>query len=221
VETSVPQAGSADYPLPQSAAPAPEPTRTEPSQSPAAAKEAAKPAPQKPAADARVDTMRRDVAPVMKEKKQAFTPEPPAMAPPAEAAARGPAPAPAPAAEAPASSPMAPPPDPAARTIQAAPSAPAAQSMPAAPPASLGAAAPATRAKREAAMDSTGSVDERRKSLNAVEADADPMRELERIAKLRDEGRHAEADKALEEFRRRRPGFRIPETLWQRVRPPG
>jgi len=43
--------------------------------------------------------------------------------------------------------------------------------------------------------------------------------ELERIAKLREAGNHAEADRALEEFRKRYPDFRIPEAMWERVRP--
>ena len=49
--------------------------------------------------------------------------------------------------------------------------------------------------------------------------EADAGRELERIARLRAEGRHAEADKALEEFRRKYPDFRIPEAMWERVKP--
>jgi hypothetical protein len=43
--------------------------------------------------------------------------------------------------------------------------------------------------------------------------------ELERIARLRAEGNHAEADKALEEFRRRNPDYRIAEPMWERIRP--
>lgn len=43
--------------------------------------------------------------------------------------------------------------------------------------------------------------------------------ELERIVRLRAEGRHAEADKALEEFRRSNPDYRIVEPMWERVRP--
>ena len=50
-------------------------------------------------------------------------------------------------------------------------------------------------------------------------AAADPAAELERIARLRAERRDAEADKALEEFRRSHPGYRIPEDVWERVRP--
>lgn len=40
----------------------------------------------------------------------------------------------------------------------------------------------------------------------------EPERWLERIAQLRKEGRHEEADKALAEFRRRYPDYRVPES---------
>ena len=43
--------------------------------------------------------------------------------------------------------------------------------------------------------------------------------ELERIAALRVQGRDAEADKALDEFRRTHPGYRIPDAMWERVKP--
>ncbi len=69
------------------------------------------------------------------------------------------------------------------------------------------------RAKREG--DSRGAT-----SLRVQSAIVDPAQELERIARLRAEGRHADADKALEEFRRRHPGFKIPEAMWERVKPP-
>jgi hypothetical protein len=49
-------------------------------------------------------------------------------------------------------------------------------------------------------------------------APLDPAQELERIAKLREEGRHEDADKALDEFRRRHPSYRIPDAMWERVR---
>lgn len=39
-----------------------------------------------------------------------------------------------------------------------------------------------------------------------------PEKWLERIAALRKEGKHEEADKALEEFRKRYPDYRIPES---------
>jgi hypothetical protein len=44
-----------------------------------------------------------------------------------------------------------------------------------------------------------------------------PEKELERIARLRSEGRHEEADKALAEFRKRYPDFRIPAPMLERV----
>jgi hypothetical protein len=84
--------------------------------------------------------------------------------------------------------------------------------MPAAP-----AAAPAARMKREAfsaAAPAPAGV-----AADAQAAIDEPTRELEAIAKLRAEGRHEEADKALEEFRRKRPGYRIPEAMWERVKP--
>jgi hypothetical protein len=68
------------------------------------------------------------------------------------------------------------------------------------------AAAPAARSRADAA-----SASDRLQS--------DEERELERIAKLRAEGRHDEADKALGEFRRKHPDYRIPEAMWERVRP--
>jgi hypothetical protein len=44
-----------------------------------------------------------------------------------------------------------------------------------------------------------------------------PEQELERIAELRKQGRHEEADKALAEFRKRYPDFRISEEMLKRV----
>jgi len=44
-----------------------------------------------------------------------------------------------------------------------------------------------------------------------------PERLLERIAELRKEGRHDEADKALAEFRQRYPDYRIPEEILKKV----
>lgn len=48
-------------------------------------------------------------------------------------------------------------------------------------------------------------------------AAATPEQEFERIAQLRREGRHDEADKAFLEFRRRYPHFRITEEMLRRV----
>ena len=44
-----------------------------------------------------------------------------------------------------------------------------------------------------------------------------PERELERVAELRLQGRHDEADKALAEFRKRYPDFKISEAMRERV----
>ncbi len=54
----------------------------------------------------------------------------------------------------------------------------------------------------------------------AEEAADTPERQLERIAELRRQGRHEEADRALAEFRRRHPEYRIPEAMLQKVLPP-
>ena len=69
------------------------------------------------------------------------------------------------------------------------------------------------RAKQETQVE--GFAKELKKSVALPDRDA----ELERIAKLREAGKHAEADRALEEFRKRYPDFRIPEAMWERVRP--
>ena len=90
------------------------------------------------------------------------------------------------------------------------------------PPAALARVAPATpaaspaplRAKREAAAGAVA------QDSATSKPDADERAtELERIARLRRDGKDAEADKALEEFRRRNPDYRIPEAIWERVRP--
>jgi hypothetical protein len=44
-----------------------------------------------------------------------------------------------------------------------------------------------------------------------------PEQWLERIARLRQEGRHDEADKALAEFRKRYPDYKIPEATLEKV----
>ena len=69
-------------------------------------------------------------------------------------------------------------------------------------------AAAAERAPRMGAVQSL--------AKRAEPADS-PERELERIAELRGQGRHEDADKALAEFRKRYPAFRIPDTTRERV----
>ena len=57
-------------------------------------------------------------------------------------------------------------------------------------------------------------------AAQADSASSDPVAsELERIAELRASGQDAQADKALEDFRRDHPGYRIPEAMWERVKP--
>lgn len=64
-----------------------------------------------------------------------------------------------------------------------------------------------------------------RRAESAADARKDPATrdprdtELERIARLRTEGRHDAADKALEAFRREHPQYRIPDAVWERVKP--
>lgn len=47
--------------------------------------------------------------------------------------------------------------------------------------------------------------------------DQSPERWLERIAELRQQGRHEQADKALADFKRRYPDYRIPEATLKRI----
>ena len=54
------------------------------------------------------------------------------------------------------------------------------------------------------------------KTQAAMPADT-PERELERIAELRGQGRHEDADKALVNFRKRYPDYRISDALRERV----
>lgn len=53
--------------------------------------------------------------------------------------------------------------------------------------------------------------------LAAMQLDEAPMPWLERIAKLRGEGKHEEADRALAEFRKRYPDFKISDEMLKRV----
>src|SRR5258706_12110250 len=53
--------------------------------------------------------------------------------------------------------------------------------------------------------------------LQAQKVADTPERELERIAELRAQGKHDEADKALAEFRKRNPDYRISEAMRARI----
>ena len=87
--------------------------------------------------------------------------------------------------------------------------APAAPAAAASSPAAIG----EMRLKREAANQAPAGV-----AADAQAAD-EFTRDLEAIAKLRAEGRQEDADKALDEFRRKHPGYRIPDAMWERVKP--
>ena len=92
--------------------------------------------------------------------------------------------------------------------------------MPAAsPPASAAMAAPRAKTLASPSGAKAEMADAAQAPARTLAAPSEPERELERIAKLRDEGRNAEADKALEEFKRKFPAFRISEAMWPRVKP--
>jgi len=134
---------------------------------------------------------------------------------------------------------QAPPPAPATREPQ-----PFAAERPAAPAASAGAAAPRSDDARGAESSVTSSLAKQMEERTTRDAEAaaraprmaaiqsqarraqadqarnqpdTPEGELERIAQLRAQGRHDEADKALAEFRKRFPDFRISDALRERV----
>lgn len=84
-------------------------------------------------------------------------------------------------------------------------------------PAAPAAMRAATAERREAT--SQGAVGAQPPILDAEAAKrASPEAQLERIARLREAKRDEEADRALEEFRRSHPDYRIPAALWERVR---
>ena len=91
-----------------------------------------------------------------------------------------------------------------AKRADAPPEAGSAAGSVAAPPAPA-AAAPAMRAMKRERI-----AEERTAALT-------PEKELERIAELRKQGLHDEADKALAEFRKRYPDFKLTEAMRERV----
>lgn len=211
---------SPDYPVP-SAPPDPAASPATPAEPAAdafkpdalARKSAPVPA-KKPAAESflKKETL-ADAAPERKEKLAAVAPEPPRPEPrpfTAPPAAQAPATSAPPAFTTPAT--VAPPPS----QAPALPARAAAQSREAPGEAEArsgmkSSALAASREKREAAADNV---------LAKVAAPLpDPAAELERIARLRADGKHAEADKAIEAFFRAHPEYRIPDPVWERVRP--
>ncbi len=114
------------------------------------------------------------------------------------------------------------PPQPVVAQAPAAPAVPAMQSAAGAsaappPPAPAVAAAPAARELRARGELSR---DDARPAAKLADASEPPEKQLERIAALRKDGRHAEADQLLKEFRARHPGYRIPEAMLEKVEPP-
>jgi hypothetical protein len=89
-------------------------------------------------------------------------------------------------------------------------------------PAAIEAAAPPPPAAAEAvaparARGDTAAVKTETRAMMKTAADVKAT-ELERIARLRAEGRHDEADQALEEFRKRFPDYVIPDGMRERIR---
>jgi len=91
------------------------------------------------------------------------------------------------------------------------------ESAPAQRRAEMSSAAPELRAMRKPAPAARAPA-----ASNYLETPAEtPERELERIAELRKLGRDDEADKALAEFRKRYPDYRIAEEMRAKVERPG
>lgn len=102
-----------------------------------------------------------------------------------------------------------------------------AEATPAPPPGSP-APAIASRAERDSAAGALSAPREAREDQAADRARVAPMakrmqvqetpeQELERIAQLRKGGQHDEADKALAEFRKRLPDYKIPDAMLEKV----
>ena len=58
------------------------------------------------------------------------------------------------------------------------------------------------------------------RAVASIASPLSPEQLLERVAELRKEGRHDEADKALVEFRQRYPEYRISEEMLKKVERP-
>jgi len=84
------------------------------------------------------------------------------------------------------------------------------------PPAVAGAAARPSAPKASAEL---RRFDEGARGAPALSASAlqSPEQWLQGIADLRKQGRHDEADRSLAEFRKRHPGYRIPEAMLEKV----
>jgi hypothetical protein len=105
------------------------------------------------------------------------------------------------------------PPNPFAADI--APSAVPALPMQAAPP------VPAEMRDSRAERSNLSAPTTHKRAAGAADAaiESEPEAQLQRIAAMREAGRVQEADEALARFRERWPDYRIPDALWQRVKP--
>lgn len=83
--------------------------------------------------------------------------------------------------------------------------------MPASPPAA------AARDSAEPLMSQRRMAEPTEKRVAGAKAMETPERWLERIAQLRRDGKHEEADRALADFRKRYPDFRIPPAVLEQV----
>lgn len=200
IETSAPSSSASEYPVAPSeapaadaTAPAPAPAQAPQSRQQAEAIVAPAPAPAKPAAR------------LAEKRREARAPEPRAKEAERDLARAEPNPF--------ADGPVA---------MQQAPNAPAPPAVsgyaaPAPPAATAAAPAMEGRARNElAATDSARGARALRKL--SIAPDPDPARELERIAKLREAGQHEEADRALEAFHRKHPGYDIPAAMRERIK---
>ena len=109
---------------------------------------------------------------------------------------------------------------PAPAAVQPVPAAPADKPQGAImPPVPAASASVAARASMAAPRAKAEMADAAQTPARTLAAPSETERELERIARLREAGRHEEADKALDDFKRKYPDFRIPEAMWSRVKP--
>ena len=176
---------------------------------PAPERRAATPPPAKPEGEARAKNERQDAR---VQAPPQFTPEP-APAPAPVLARKAPDTAPAAVGELSARSTV-------GAGVASSSAGPAAAAPAAAAPAtSAPAAAPMQMRERAAARDLSDAVAKRTEEARSNDQADAPEKQLERIAALRREGRHAEADKLLAEFRQRYPQYRIPEAILEKVDP--
>jgi hypothetical protein len=96
-------------------------------------------------------------------------------------------------------------------------SGPAAAPAPASPPPAAEAAQNEVGAASSGARVMRGEPPRAQSQMARTAIDLTPETELERVARLRAAGRHEEADKALAEFRKRYPDYKIPEAMRERV----